>query len=129
MLKIRPHHILCMKAYIGKGYSQNFNENMEKIINTLKENVNQQVEVVFGLDDVCSKCPNNMGNGLCKSQDKVESIDLKVSKHFKIKKGKYMYKDLQYKVYSNINEDKFMDICKSCEWYYITNCKDLNFKK
>lgn len=129
MLSIRPHHILCMKAYIGKGYSQKFNENMEKVINILKENVNQQVEVVFGLDDICSKCPSNMGNGLCKSQEKVENIDLKVSKYFAIKKGKYTYKELQNKVYSNINEDKFMDICKDCEWYYITNCKDLNLKK
>lgn len=48
MLKIRPHHILCMKAYIGKGYSQKFNENMEKIIKTLKEN-QSKININFGL--------------------------------------------------------------------------------
>lgn len=28
MFKIRPHHLMCMQAYIGKGYSKDFIENM-----------------------------------------------------------------------------------------------------
>ena len=36
MIKIRPHHLLCMRAYIGNGYSEEFKIEMEKVINMLK---------------------------------------------------------------------------------------------
>ena len=29
MLKIRPHHILCMRAYSGNGYSEEFKIKIE----------------------------------------------------------------------------------------------------
>ena len=97
MIKIRPHHILCMKAYVGKGYSEDFNINMKEIINELR-NDSQTIQIVFGLDDICSKCPYNLGNGLCKSQDKVEKIDSKIIDYFNIKEDKYVYKELKEKI-------------------------------
>lgn len=127
MLKIRPHHILCMKAYIGKGYSEEFNKNMKKIIENLK-NDSQEVEVVFGIDNICNKCPYNIDDLECKSEEKVNRIDSKICEYFKIEEGIYKYADLKEKVYLNINEDIFDDICKNCEWYKITNCKDLILK-
>ena len=36
MIKIRPHHLLCMRAYIGNGYSEEFKIEMEKVIKELK---------------------------------------------------------------------------------------------
>jgi len=116
-----------MKAYVGKGYSQEFSENMENIIKQLKDD-SKQIQIVFGLDDICSKCPYSMENGLCKSEEKVKRIDSKVIEYFNIQEGIYIYKDLKNKVYSNINEEKFIDICKACEWSNITNCKELNLK-
>jgi len=73
--------------------------------------------------------PYNMENGLCKSEEKVKKIDSKVVEYFNIQEGIYVYKDLKNKVYSNINEEKFTDICKDCEWRNVTNCKELNLKK
>ena len=35
MIKIRPHHLLCMRAYIGNGYSEEFKIEMEKVINSM----------------------------------------------------------------------------------------------
>lgn len=125
MIKIRPHHILCMKAYVGKGYSEDFNINMKEIINELRDD-SQTIQIVFGLDDICSKCPYNLGNGLCKSQDKVEKIDSKIIDYFNIKEDKYVYKELKEKIYKKMNEDMFIDICSNCSWYTVTNCKELN---
>lgn len=133
MLKIRPHHILCMRAYQGNGYSEEFNDNMKKVIKSINahndfcETTNlkevDKVEITFNLDSICTKCPNNINNNLCSSQEKVNSLDLKVSKYFDIKKGIYNYKDLEDIVYSNITEEIFDDICSNCTWYNITNCK------
>lgn len=125
MIKIRPHHILCMKAYIGKGYSEEFNINMKNIIKELEDDY-KTIKIVFGLDDICSKCPYNMGNRLCKSQEKVERIDSKIIEYFNLKEDEYIYKELKDKVFKKLNEDMFIDICSNCEWYSVTNCKELN---
>lgn len=135
MLKIRPHHILCMRAYSGNGYSEEFKVKMEDIINEIKayneflqvENLKEntkEVELVFYTDSICEKCPNKLGENLCSSQEKVNLLDSKVVNHFKLKEGIYNYKVLEDLVYESINEDIFDDICKDCEWYGITNCKD-----
>ena len=135
MLKIRPHHILCMRAYSGNGYSEEFKIKMEGIIkeikayneflqvDNLKEKI-KEVELVFYTDSICEKCPNKLGENLCSSQEKVNLLDFKVINHFNLKEGIYNYKDLEDLVYGSINECIFDDICKECEWYGITNCKD-----
>lgn len=133
MLKIRPHHILCMRAYQGKGYSEEFNDNMKSVIKSINAynyfcettdlNKDNKVEITFNIDSICNKCPNNIDNNLCSSQDKISALDLKVSKYFNIKEGIYSYKDLEEIIYNNITEEIFDDICQNCEWYKIANCK------
>lgn len=135
MLKIRPHHILCMRAYSGNGYSEEYKIKIEGIIkeiqayneflqvDNLKEEI-KEVELVFYTDSICEKCPNKLGENLCSSQEKVNLLDFKVINHFNLKEGVYNYKDLEDLVYGSINECIFDDICKECEWYGITNCKD-----
>lgn len=124
-----------MRAYSGNGYSEEFKVKMEDIINEIKayneflqvENLKEntkEVELVFYTDSICEKCPNKLGENLCSSQEKVNLLDSKVVNHFKLKEGIYNYKVLEDLVYESINEDIFDDICKDCEWYGITNCKD-----
>ena len=134
MIKIRPHHILCMRAYQGHGYSKNFAQNMENIIKEIKtynkflktcnNNENINVEIVYSTDSICESCPNKLGENNCETQDKVISIDSKMIKYFFIKEGIHNYKNLEILVYNNITEDILNDICRDCNWYSIANCKD-----
>lgn len=124
-----------MRAYSGNGYSEEFKIKIEGIIkeiqayneflqvDNLKEEI-KEVELVFYTDSICEKCPNKLGENLCSSQEKVNLLDFKVINHFNLKEGIYNYKDLEDLVYGSINECIFDDICKECEWYGITNCKD-----
>ena len=106
MLKIRPHHILCMRAYSGNGYSQAFKDSMEAIIKDIKayneflntnnnEDEIKKVEIVYSTDSICEKCNNKLGENRCSSQDKVSIIDRKLSKYFNLKEGIYNYKELE----------------------------------
>lgn len=136
MLKIRPHHILCMRAYQGRGYSEDFGINMEYIIKEIGvynkiynenaiSNRDEKVEIIFGLDSLCGKCPHNIKEeNRCVTEDKVNAIDEKVVRYFNIKEGIHSYKELEESVYSIITEDIFDDICKNCGWYNVTNCKN-----
>ena len=128
MLKIRPHHILCMKAYRGKGYSEEFNNNMKMIIESIKGE-NESIQIVLGIDDICDKCPHNVQNIKCESEDKVNRMDDKICKYFNIKEDTYDYNNLIEEVYIKINEEQIDDICSDCEWYNVANCKQLILKK
>ena len=134
MIKIRPHHILCMRAYQGNGYSDEFNKNMKKTIIEINlynkvYNINPdididtKVELVFGLDSLCNSCPNNLGT-VCNSQENINNIDKKVIEIFNLKEGIYSYKELEEIVYKNMNNDFFEQICGRCEWNRSMNCRD-----
>lgn len=50
-VRLRPHHLLCMLTYVGKGYSQAFVENYEVIASRLS--AGEEIELVAGPDDIC----------------------------------------------------------------------------
>lgn len=50
-IKLRPHHLLCLLTYIGKGYSTAFTANYDAAVKKLKEN--NTIEIVAGPDDIC----------------------------------------------------------------------------
>lgn len=125
MLEIRPHHFLCMKAFVGKGYSKEFVENMRRTIEILKNDKNQTIKIIYGLDNLCSKCPNNTDEKLCSTNEKVMTMDKKVMDYFNIDCGEYKYDEIMDLIYNNINEEILHDICANCNWYNKTNCKDL----
>lgn len=140
MLNIRPHHLLCMRAYIGNGYSKEFSVEMERVIKELKvyneffksDNLNneiKEVNIVFSTDDLCDKCPNKVSKNKCSSEEKVKLIDEKVINYFDIEEGIQNYKELEDRVYNKMNEKIFEDICKECEWYSKTNCKKYIIKE
>lgn len=51
LIRLRPHHLLCMLTYVGKGYTPGFVVNYDRIITRL--NAGAEIEVVDGPDDVC----------------------------------------------------------------------------
>lgn len=53
MIRLRPHHLLCMLTYSGEGYSPEFSANFDRIASSIAAG-NQTVEIVFGPDDVCA---------------------------------------------------------------------------
>lgn len=51
-VRLRPHHLLCMLTYIGKGYSPAFTANMTAIAERL--GAGKDIELVAGPDDICA---------------------------------------------------------------------------
>jgi hypothetical protein len=50
-IRLRPHHLLCMLTYAGKGYTPAFVANYTAIINRL--NSGESIELVAEPDDIC----------------------------------------------------------------------------
>ncbi len=50
--RLRPHHMLCMLTYAGKGYSPAFTANMTVVVGRIAGG--EPIEIVSGPDDICA---------------------------------------------------------------------------
>ena len=50
-VSIRPHHLLCMLTYLGKGYTPDFVAGYDRIIKRL--NAGEDLRLVDGPDEIC----------------------------------------------------------------------------
>lgn len=50
-VSIRPHHLLCMLTFLGKGYTPGFVANYSNIIARLT--AGEDIRLVLGPDDIC----------------------------------------------------------------------------
>lgn len=51
-VELRPHHLLCILTYAGKGYSADFTRNYDRIVERL--NAGEAIEIVSGPDAICA---------------------------------------------------------------------------
>lgn len=51
-VRLRPHHLLCLLTYVGKGYTPAFVDNYDRIARRLSEG--EGIVLVDGPDDVCA---------------------------------------------------------------------------
>jgi hypothetical protein len=51
-IRLRPHHLLCLLTYVGKGYSADFTRNYDAIAGRLS--AGETIRIVDGPDDICA---------------------------------------------------------------------------
>lgn len=51
-VRLRPHHLLCLLTYVGKGYSAAFTANYDAIAVRISDG--EDVVIIAGLDDICA---------------------------------------------------------------------------
>lgn len=126
MLKIRAHHLLCTTNFVGEGYSDDFSKNMSRVIKEL--NKNPEVKLIAGVDEICKKCPENLGDK-CRSSEKVQNYDKKVLKILEIEQGQNIHWfDIKKRACDIIfTKDRRKKICTDCQWNNL--CKEVEDKR
>ncbi len=122
MIKLRPHHLLCLsRAYSKKGgwYNEKLFKHANKICLIFEGNPELSIKIVKKCDDICQKCPN-MENRVCKKKPKINYwiivMDNKVLKKIKINENStHKIKDLFKLVLENIDNKDLKEICRGCE--------------
>lgn len=122
-IKLRPHHLLCTQGYSGKGYSDDFVQNMTAVTTLLRGETNVPIELVFSTDDICAKCPKKKGENLCENNGKVCRFDQKVVDYFGLEEKLYLYQDLIREINTKMTPAMMDDICSECNWYPVSACK------
>lgn len=118
MLQIRPHHLLCINFFVGKGYSNDFTKNMYNVIKQLQQN--PKIKIHTNADTLCSKCPHNKLN-ICDDNSKVLDYDAKTLSLLNLNfDDQISWNDAQKLVSNNILEkDLLKNICGDCKWFSI----------
>lgn len=120
ILNLRPHHLLCTRAFKGKGYSPAFVENMQRVIDQLKSGCG--ITLVTGLDAICAPCPERIGNH-CRSEAKVTGFDEAVLSQLGLERKTYTYTELDRILETRLTESVYDCICRGCEWKQTGICR------
>ena len=124
-IKLRAHHLLCLYGFRGLGYNKEFVENMQAIVDRIRENPSIEIEVVNGIDDICAKCPHNIENKCSKPGRNVEEFDREIVGRLGIDIGrKIESKSLLDLVEERIQPEELPAICKGCEWLELGFCQE-----
>lgn len=113
---IRPHHLLCLQFFEGKGYSNDFVRHMTGIHEKLL-NENPKINLVEGVDDICKGCPHNI-EGQCDKELSVSGNDRRTHEVIKeeVEQGQ-TWSELTNVVYKNIiHEGRLEQVCGTCRW-------------
>lgn len=114
--KLRPHHGMCIAFFGGKGYDEDFTENMTRVIERFKAE-DPDITLTVSEDIICGKCPHNKEHR-CDSRDKVSRYDSGVLTLCGLSEGDTLpYSEFAGLVRDNIlSAGKRSDICGDCCW-------------
>ncbi|MBS0271148.1 MAG: DUF1284 domain-containing protein [Proteobacteria bacterium] len=115
-ISFRPHHFLCTLGFQGKGYSPGFVQNYWQIVIALHQNEELPIQVVQHVDSVCGLCPYN-GNGVCATEEKIQTLDLRHSQILGISPGDHLtWKEAKERIKKQMTLQAFHKACQGCQW-------------
>lgn len=128
MLTLRGHHLICLVAFQGEGYSEAFARNFKKLQKTYLGKPKEKVKVIAGPDMACQKCPH-LSQNTCISpidgpNNRVLALDKKAFKLLKIKPGIYTARELHLRL-RRLTKPSLNHFCHQCSWYGRTPCQKL----
>ncbi len=119
-VRIRAHHLLCLRGFQGYGYSPDFIENMTDVIKDIESSPDLLVEVVESCDAICLACPHNREDVCLReenSQDKVRDMDRQVLEKLGLKGGQRIRAgDIFPLTDARLENTDVEEICGDCDW-------------
>ena len=123
MIRFRPHHFLCTLGFEGKGYSDAFVKNYQKISDILNQDETTLIVVVDQTDSICAPCPNRR-HTKCETQSKIDRLDESHQTVLGLKTGEVLsWKSAKQKIASRFSLDEFHRSCEPCSWKHLGVCE------
>ena len=130
-VSIRPHHLLCMLTYLGKGYTPDFVTNYSDVIRRL--NNGEQIELISGPDEICQPMLGETGCH-CFNENVRERDDLCRREVGELLQGAPLddgLLDLSAEQLASLRSafaaGTIRSACSGCEWFEL--CSDIARKK
>lgn len=124
MIRFRPHHFLCSLAYKGMGYSTAFIENYDKIARKIRDDDETQIQVVYGLDTICSRCPHQTKANRCVNEQTIQKLDQAHASILGLRDKEILtFREAKKRLRQNMSRELFLEACRSCEWQKMGLCE------
>ncbi|AEH60224.1 protein of unknown function DUF1284 [Methanosalsum zhilinae DSM 4017] len=121
-LIIRAHHLMCIQRFEGYGYTEEFVENMQYIVDMINKNPDIQITIVTECDDICTFCPSNI-NGKCRGDlldNHITYMDQQVLDKLKIPENTTLNANEIFQITGKYLPDSVaFEICDECIWKHI----------
>lgn len=130
-LTLRFHHLLCIPLFEGKGYSDDFSVNMERI-KEIAETTRERIRFICDFDSICQGCPNKSEGGclLNEGSDKIEDKDARIAELLGVENGfESSYKAALDLAGEKIHKAEFEKLCGQCRWYKAGVCSFEKWEK
>ena len=112
MICLRPHHGMCLAYFEGKGYSDGFTVNMQKMLEFFEKGAD--IELTVSGDEICKECPNLKELEACGLSEKAQM----------------RFQEFVENVQKNVIESgKRVEICGNCQWNEICANKQSRWKR
>ena len=127
-LHLRPHHLLCLQTFVGRGYSEEFIEHMTLVKKQLTTNPRTPITLVSGADDLCAHCPNCV-EGQCTSEKPVlydRLVEEKLARLDSSSNPPHTINGIPADLH--ITADTLSECCPGCDWRELCTkvCKSLS---
>ncbi len=122
ILKLRAHHLLCLRFFEGYGYNDDFSNNVRCIIDRINDDGSLRILLMTGCDDICRACPHNIDD-LCRYAKSVSEKDASVAELLGLpSEGDMPAKDLMALAAEKVRGlSDIRDVCGECSMSSICN--------
>ena len=125
IIKLRPHHFLCLKGYKGYNYNKTQIGVWDRIAKILKDKPDTDIFIGKGKDSLCSSCPANNGTFLTCIEKNILELDKKVRQLLGLSVGeKRKYSDVVDIMNKKVTKEKHKELCSKCFWWQKGLCHD-----
>ncbi|RUM96292.1 DUF1284 domain-containing protein [Pseudaminobacter arsenicus] len=120
-IRLRPHHLLCLLTYVGKGYSPAFTANYDVIAERVARG--EDILIVSGPDDICAPLLNDADpHCVCESvteRDRLAVRDVSALLAVPVGDGQKMVLDAAFlwRIREAFSAGKVRNACVGCQWY------------
>ena len=117
VLKLRPHHIFCLPFLnLNDELDPNFFQLLMRIKQLLTSELDLDVTIIQGVDEICRTCPSCVGDR-CESPSIKEEMVKKVDDFLLKDLGQCYGETLKVgRLQSLINENWPYRLCRACRW-------------
>jgi hypothetical protein len=126
-LRLRPHHLLCLPHFAGKGYSGSFTKNMTYTAALLQREPETPVTLCTEADSLCACCPNRRGKA-CESE-KPARYDRAVLQVCGLQAGQTLPWCALQKKAAPLLHGELEKICGDCQWHSLCAAIEKEYKK
>ena len=119
-VRLRPHHLLCVLTYVGRGYSPAFTANMTAVAERL--GAGEDIELVVGPDDICAPLLDHPDPHCRRAsvveRDRAAARDLHDLLGFDVQTGAHwvLDEDLVGRLREAFASHQIRSACTGCEW-------------